>query len=212
MRNALLSLPVCVMCLGGANAAVITFDSADSNGQASLPSSYQPLLNGTPGDGAALGITIGWGGLWTSSRSYNGGVTDHTPGSGGQGVVGFDGGAQSITLTFSAPVVISSFYFANYNGGSYSVDFRGYTRLGDVTPVLDVPVNYNEAYGYDWKQETAFANTPIQALSFSGGLFKQLDDITVFAAVPEPASLALIGGALLGLSTVRRRSSTDPRT
>ena len=188
-----------------AGAAVITFD-ASNNGQAPLTAAYQPLLAGYAGDGGALGITIGWGGTWTSDRATNGGVTDHTAGSGGLGYVGYDGGAGSNTITFDHAVTIPSFYFANYSTGVYSIEFKGYANVGDATPVVDIVRNYVQPTGYTWIEETGLAGYKLSAFSFTGATYKQLDDITVLAAVPEPTTWAMmIGGFGLAGGALRRR-------
>ena len=190
-----------------AHAAVITFD-ASNNGQQALAASYQPLLAGYAGDGGALGVTIDWGGTWTSARASNAGVTDHTPGSGGLGYVGYDGGAATNMITFDQAVRMPSFFFSNYSAGTFSIEFKGYTNIGDATPVIDIIRTYNQPSGYTWIEETGLAGYNITAFSFTGANYKQLDDITI-TAVPEPESWALmiVGFGLVGFGA--RRSRVD---
>ena len=207
-------------------AALVTFSGLDGNGQSSVPSSYQPLLqtytgtsgNGNPGnpggtytDGANLGVTITWDGSESSSNhAVNGGVYDHTNDS--SGVVLYDNGSNTMTITFSQPVVIPSLYYANYNAGNYSIQFQGYTNPGDSSPAVDTgSIPYSQTSGpnnggYQWIQETGLGNTPIEKLVISGPPYKQIDDITVNLAssVPEPASVGLLAVAA-GLLARRSR-------
>lgn len=181
---------------------IITFAALLSNGQQTIPSSYQPLYFGYPGDGGPLGVSIDWGNASSSNSTVNTAVVDHS----GDGVVMFDGDEQTFSLEFSSPVELPSFYFANYTSGTFNIDFQGYTNTTDSTPVIDIPVSYSQngpgsEGGYQWIQETEFAGYPITKLTISGDLNKQIDDISVIALnpttpVPEPASLAAAGFAM----------------
>ncbi len=205
----LVAITAAIFAASAAQAAVITFD-ASNNGQSALTPAYQPLLTGYAGDGGALGITIGWGGTWSSDRATNGGVTDHTPGSGGLGYVGYDGGAASNTITFDHAVTLPSFYFANYSAGSFTIEFKGFANVGDATPVVDIVRSYSQPSGYTWIEETGLAGYKLSAFSFTGANYKQLDDVTVLAAVPEPAAwtMLLVGFGFAGSAMRRRRTTT----
>ncbi len=212
MRNAWIgAVAVAFSLSNAAGAAVITFNASD-NGQQALPSTYQPLLDGYAGDGGALGVTIDWGGTWSSRRDVNGGVTDHSPN--GLGYVAYDNGASTNKITFDKAVTLPSFFFANFFGGTnFTVNFKGFTNANDATPVVDITRTYNQTTGpnnggYQWIEETGFGSTPIRAFSFTGQQFKQLDDMTVSLAVPEPATWGLmIGGFGLAGAALRRRRS-----
>lgn len=209
IRRALLALTIAAVAAPAANGAVITFSGARSNGQALMPSSYQPLLNGYANDGAALGITITWASVASSRRAVNPGVTDHTPGDSGLGVVAYDFGSQMMQMTFSSDVEIPSFYFANYNSGNYSITFEGFDAAGNS--ILRQVRSYSQPRGYTWIEETAFAGRGLRSFRVTGGIFKQLDDMTVNAfragAVPEPGTWAML---ILGMGAVggamRRRA------
>ena len=210
MHRTLVCTMFAALSLSQAKAAVITFDSLAMNGLSPVQNSYQPLLDGYAGDGGALGITIDWGGAMSVSNVWSSMVVDHTPGSNGSGGVLFDGGQASYTIAFSAPVIIASFYFSSFYAGTFHLEDRGYALSGDAAPVIDLlGVDY-ESQSYSWQEQTGFATTPIEALTISGDGFKQLDDLTVYAAgsmpVSEPGSLAVIGAALLGLATFRQRA------
>ena len=200
----LLALAATALAPVSANAAtVITFE-ASGNGQAPLPATYQPILNGYNGDGGALGVTITWGGTGTSNRATNGGVTDHTPGTGGLGYVGYDYNEDSRTITFDRAVKLPSFFYANYNSGSFPITFTA-SLNGNV--VATITRTYVQPTGYTWIEETGLAGIALDSFTFSGPQYKQLDDITV-TAVPEPATWAmmLLGFGMVGFGLRSRRN------
>jgi hypothetical protein len=200
------------------HAALITFSGLDGHPQGSpISSTYQPLLNtysgtssggnsGTPqpySDGANIGVTVTFdGGSSTSQRGQNGGVTDHT--NDGSGTVWYDNGNNSMSLSFSQAVTVPSFYYANYNAGSFNIQFQGYNG---ASLVFDTGTfSYSQPTGYSWIQETGLGTTPITSLVITGPGFKQIDDMTILLATPEPASMLLLGlGAAGLLIAVRRR-------
>ena len=152
-------------------------------------------------------MAITWdGGSSTSNHAVNPGVFDHTNDS--SGTVWYDNGNNVMSMTFSTPVVIPSFYYANYSGGTFNIQFQAYSGASlvfDSGSFSYNQVNGPNGGGYDWIQETALANTPITSLVITGQNYQQIDDITVNAAVPEPASLCLFGLGAVGLLTVARR-------
>ena len=54
---------------------IITFATLISNDQQTIPSTYQPINAGYPGDGGPLGVTINW----SNASSSNSTVSDATP-------------------------------------------------------------------------------------------------------------------------------------
>ncbi|HQR43874.1 MAG TPA: PEP-CTERM sorting domain-containing protein, partial [Gemmatales bacterium] len=123
------------------------------------------------------------------------------------------GAADSLTLTFSRPVSFLSFgaatsSLANQANGRINLNWG--TGQQDFTTVTQLPNNFQVG-----SPSITFPSpiTTLDISAFNGSnvqvrLF--MDNLNLTAvAVPEPASVALVGGALLGLSYViyRRRAS-----
>lgn len=190
-------------------------DPEDNTTPDPIPPGYQPLLNAYPApggnvDGANIGVTVTWAHADIAAQPFSG-VFDHTA------MVSSDnaeelmyGNGGTIDVQFSHPVYIPSLYYANYSAGTYSITISGYTTIGDATPANSSTFPYTESNGpnnggYDWKQYTGLAGTPITELKISGDNYIQTDDYTINLA-PEPATLGLIGLGTLGLCLRRRRA------
>jgi hypothetical protein len=224
VRLAMLASVAALAAAAPSQAALVTFsglhngintatDPENFNTGQPIPANYQPLLHAYPApnsntDGANIGVTITWNQASIAAQPF-GGVFDHTAdvSTDNAEVLGYIDSADFL-VTFSQPVLIPSFFFANFNGGGpYGIRFQGFTNPGDATPAYDSgPLTYNQASshpggGYDWIQETGLAGTLVQQIRFSGDNYKQFDDFTI--VVPEPASLSLVG--LGGLALLRRR-------
>ena|SRR5215472_10192784 len=108
--------------------------------------------------------------------------------------------SQSIA-TIAGDAYTVSFFLANDGGGPALFDATfGSTTLLDFTGT--------NGFGYTQFTDTVVATGSSTLLSFASyqvPAFFFLDDISVVAAVPEPATLALLGGALVAFGVLRRR-------
>ena len=115
-----------------------------------------------------------------------------------------DGGA-SITQTFATnagQTYVFGFDFANDNGGLAASD--AFTALVNGAALFSV--DNLAAQDYVHRMYSFVATGSTTSLAFRGyndNGYVELDNVTV-AAVPEPGSLALIGGGLLALASRRR--------
>lgn len=150
---------------------------------------------------------------WTepnpSDRAYTGGTVSNGPTPCEQ--IGLNS-ANSVTVSFSSPVAV--LYMAllsvgqpglvvTYDFGltAFSVDSEGQGFWGnDATDGIQVgnTLTMREFHG------VLRFNAPISSLTFSSGA-ENWQAFTFGTAVPEPASLLLVGGALLAAGAATRR-------
>lgn len=101
-------------------------------------------------------------------------------------------------------------------GGTFTVDslwangWQGHSQTANVTGYLNgnAVQSFTGSFGQPWTQLSLnFSN--IDQLRFSTGSIFLIDDISVDGGtgrpLPEPASWALVGAALLGLGVARKR-------
>jgi hypothetical protein len=152
-------------------------------------------------DGGPLDVSVTWDGVMSSAGTpYNGAITDHTGDS--AGMIAYDDGESTMTIEFSKPVEIPSFYYSYYDNSAGTLPlFQAYTHIGDAIAVDTFAGDYPGG-AYNWQQETGFGGIPVQEVKFSGdgGDYLSLDDIAV---TPEPSSIGLL--ALGAVAVLRRR-------
>ena len=118
------------------------------------------------------------------------------------GPIGSLGGiSQDIATTAGGEYAIS-FVFNSDGGtpGAFEVDFGSQTLLSLANP----PAAGDQTFTFDASATEASTLLQIQFQDDSGFMF--LDDVRV-SAVPEPASVVLMGLGLLGLAASRRRKT-----
>lgn len=211
-----------LMAFGGAGSAA-TINWTDWTG------SSPGYPSGGSASGTMGGVSVSYSGELLSlisgypsympSSSYVGGVVGNVPAGVTDQIIQLQGGASSPpidTVTFSQPVKDPVFAIWSLGNGGALANFTF-----DATPHLDAGGELAEyggssifiigdaVYGAEGNGTIDFPGT-YTSISWTNPAFEYWYGFSVGmpSAVPEPATLAIIGSALLGLGIARRRKRT----
>lgn len=201
LRTTLLAAVASLGLIGAANAAPIV-------GQISLAAYVQAI--GSVGMSSATGLDFVQGANGSASPGVAGGITSFGAGTGsfaGLGCADLGGACGSIKdiASFTTSPAISTFLTLNAGSSTISFDLASFGAVAHDSATNSISFSATGTIHYTGYDDTAGTFL----------LTAQGDKITSFSAttlaantqVPEPASLAILGGSLAALGLVRRKKA-----
>ena len=122
------------------------------------------------------------------------------------------GSVSSLSLTMSSPLSFTANTFDSFGSGQASGYFVIRADNGTTFPFIDLDIPTATLVGYTGGSICTVGSTCPNGITFSEASSTSNATTSGFVsgsltATPEPASLALVGGAMLGLAAWRRRRS-----